>query len=92
MAVFTLPGKKKSQTVDAKLEVVVINVTETPIERPKKTKRDSLVGKRKPTHLSHMELMRTEKLIENWYEVQRNLYLQVAREFVLKHIIQKLEV
>lgn len=42
--------------------------------------------------ITHLELMWTEKFIENWYEVQRNLYLQVAREFVLRHIIQKLEV
>lgn len=35
---FTLPGKKKLQKSDYKLEVVVVDVTETPIERPKKTK------------------------------------------------------
>ena len=35
---------------------------------------------------TQLELMRAEKLIENWYEVQRNLYLQVAREFILKHL------
>jgi hypothetical protein len=33
--------------------------------------------------------MRTEELIENWYEVQRSLYLQVAREFILEHLKQK---
>jgi len=37
-----------------------------------------------------LELMRTEELIENWYEVQRNLYLQVAREFILEHLTRKL--
>lgn len=47
---FTLPGKKKLQTADAKIEVVVVDVTETPIERPKKNKRASSVGKRKPIH------------------------------------------
>ncbi len=35
---------------------------------------------------TQLELMRAEDLIENWYEVQRNLYLQVAREFILKHL------
>jgi len=35
---FTLPGKKKLQKSDYQLEVVVVDVTETPIERPKKTK------------------------------------------------------
>jgi len=50
---FTLPGKKQLQKVDTKLEVVVVDVTETSIERPKKNKSDSSVGKRKITHLSH---------------------------------------
>ncbi|MBG1258441.1 IS701 family transposase, partial [Nostoc sp. BAE] len=36
------------------------------------------------------ELMRTEELIENWYEVQRNLSLQVARDFILEHLEQKM--
>ncbi len=40
---------------------------------------------------SQLELMRAEELIENWYEVQRNLYLQVARGFILEHLIQKLD-
>jgi len=34
--------------------------------------------------------MRAEELIENWYEV-RNLYLQVARGFILEHLTQKLD-
>lgn len=50
---FTLTGKKQLQKVDTKLELVVIDVTETPIERPKKNKSDSSVEKRKTTHLSH---------------------------------------
>lgn len=50
---FTLPGKKKLQTTDTKIEVVVVDVTETPIERPKKNKKAFSVAKRKPTHLSH---------------------------------------
>jgi len=29
---------------------------------------------------------RAEELIENWYEVQRNLSLQVARDFILEHL------
>ncbi len=39
---------------------------------------------------TQLELMRSEDLIENWYELQRNLSLQVAREFILKHLTQKL--
>ena len=38
---------------------------------------------------THLELMRSEELIENWYELQKNLYLQVAREFILEHLQQK---
>ncbi len=37
-----------------------------------------------------LELMRTQELIENWYEVQRNLSLQVARDFILEHLEQKM--
>lgn len=36
---FTLPGRKKLASPDYQLEVVVIDVTESPIERPKKTKK-----------------------------------------------------
>ncbi len=39
---------------------------------------------------TQLELMRAEELIENWYEVQRNLYLQVARGFIMEHLTQKL--
>ena len=35
---FTLPGKKKLQTSDTLIEVVIVDATEQPIERPKKTK------------------------------------------------------
>jgi len=38
---------------------------------------------------TQLELMRTEELIENWYEVQRNLSLHVARDFILEHLKQK---
>ncbi len=39
---------------------------------------------------TQLEFMRAEELIENWYEVQRTLYLKVAREFILEHLKQKL--
>lgn len=39
---------------------------------------------------TRLELMRTQELIENWYEVQRNLSLQVARDFILEHLEQKI--
>ena len=38
---------------------------------------------------TQLELMQAEELIENWYEVQRNLSLQVARDFILEHIKRK---
>lgn len=38
---------------------------------------------------TQLELMRAEDLIENWYEVQRNLSIQVARDFILEHLKQK---
>lgn len=47
---FTLPGKKKLATSNYQLEVVVIDVTESPIERPKKNKRNSSVEKRSNIH------------------------------------------
>ncbi|WP_341531635.1 transposase (plasmid) [Nostoc sp. UHCC 0302] len=39
---------------------------------------------------TQLELMRAEELIENWYEIQRNLSLQVARDFILSHLTQEL--
>lgn len=36
---FTLTGKKKLRKYDDRMKVVVIDVTESPIECPKKTKR-----------------------------------------------------
>ncbi len=47
--VFTLPGKKRLQESDSDIDVVVIDVTETPIERPKKNKNSFLVVRRKDT-------------------------------------------
>ena len=38
---------------------------------------------------TQLELMRAEELIENWYEVQRNLSLQVACDFILEHLKHK---
>ena len=33
--------------------------------------------------------MRAEALIDNWYEIQRNLSIQVARDFILNYLEQK---
>jgi len=37
---------------------------------------------------TQLELMRSEELIENWYELQRNLSVQVTRDFILEHLKQ----
>ena len=39
---------------------------------------------------TQLELMRAKELIENWYELQINLSIQVARDFILEHLSQKL--
>ncbi len=39
---------------------------------------------------TRLELMRSKELIDNWYELQKNLYQQVVREFILEHLQQKL--
>ena len=36
-----------------------------------------------------LELMRAEAVIDNWYEIQRNLSLEVARDFILHYLNQK---
>ena len=38
-----------------------------------------------------LELIRAEELIDNWYEIQRNLSLEVARDFILNYLNQKLD-
>jgi hypothetical protein len=42
-----------------------------------------------PFAFTQLELMRSEELIENWYELQRNLSLQVAHDFILAHLKQE---
>jgi hypothetical protein len=50
--VFTLPGKKCLQESNTSIDAIVIDVTESPIERPKKNNNDSLAAKRKGILLS----------------------------------------
>ena len=45
-----LPGKKRLIQEDYQLETVVIDVSETPIERPKKNKRNITVVRKKDIH------------------------------------------
>ena len=44
---FALPGRKALLKSDVKYEVVLIDATETPIERPKKSKSTFIQGRRK---------------------------------------------
>lgn len=46
---FRLPGKKILQASDTVFEVVLVDVSEQPIERPKKVKNDITVAKRSVT-------------------------------------------
>ena len=50
--VFALPGKKCLQESNTAIDVIVIDATESPIERPKKNKNASLAVKRKGILLS----------------------------------------
>ena len=47
---FALPGRKGLLKSDMEYEVVLIDATETPIERPKKSKSTSILARRKNTH------------------------------------------
>jgi len=46
---FHLPGKKALQSSDTVLEIVLVDATEQPIERPKKDKNAITAGKRSAT-------------------------------------------
>lgn len=46
---FALPGRKALLKSDMEYEVVLIDATETPIERPKKSKNTFIQGRRKST-------------------------------------------
>jgi hypothetical protein len=46
---FTLPGKKKLQLADHEVEFIVVDVAETPVERPKKSKKPITAARRSDT-------------------------------------------
>ena len=50
---FRLPGKKALQASDTAFEVVLVDVSEQPIERPKKAKNGITAAKRSPTPKKH---------------------------------------
>jgi len=47
---FSLPGRKELLKSEIEYEVVVVDTTETPIERPKTRQRDFYSGKKNDTH------------------------------------------
>lgn len=47
---FSLPGKKELLKSDTEYEIILIDATETPIERPEKNKENIIPEKRKDTH------------------------------------------
>ncbi len=47
---FRLPGKKALQPSDTVIEIIVVDATEQPIERPKKSNDGTTVARRNVTH------------------------------------------
>lgn len=50
---FHLPGKKVLQSSDTVIEIVLVDATEQPIERPKKDNTGTIVAKRSATPKKH---------------------------------------
>lgn len=49
---FSLPGKKKLQEPEHTIELVVVDVTESPIQRPQKNRNATTAAKRNSIHSS----------------------------------------
>ena len=47
---FHLPGQRQLQRSEAEIEVIVVDVAETEIERPKKNRKATIVGNRSAIH------------------------------------------
>jgi len=47
---FSLPGKKALVKSDMEYDVILVDATESPIERPKKTKKTTIQAKRRSIH------------------------------------------
>ena len=48
--IFSLPGKKALVKGDVEYEVVLIDVTESPVERPKRGSGNGIPGRKSGTH------------------------------------------
>lgn len=46
---FTLPGKKYLHAAEPEIEVIVVDVTETPVERPQKNRKSSILARKNST-------------------------------------------
>lgn len=60
---FSLPGKKELLKSDAEYEVILIDATETPIERPQKKQRNYYSGKKK-RHTLKIQLVMDKKAMK----------------------------
>ena len=47
---FSLPGKKALLKSDASYEIILIDATETPVERPQKNKENTIPERKKDIH------------------------------------------
>ena len=47
---FSLPGRKAPLKSDMEYEVILVDATESPIERPKKSKNDTILERKSGTH------------------------------------------
>ena len=47
---FSLPGKKALYDSDNLIEVILVDATETPIERPKKSRKDIILARKSDLH------------------------------------------
>ncbi len=47
---FPLPGRKALLKSDAEYEVILVDATQSPIERPKKSKSDTIPVRKSGTH------------------------------------------
>jgi hypothetical protein len=50
---FHLPGKKQLLQAESEIEVVLIDVAESPIERPKKNSDNTIRERKRNTRLKH---------------------------------------
>ncbi len=70
---FTLPGKKKLQKSDYQLEVVVVDVTETPRLATQKTQKQFYSGKKK------RDTLKSQVISYN----TSNLHIMIAKQFYM---------